>query len=143
MDDQTKQLLKECSSGCKMAINSFNQMRDFIADEKLKYVIDHYDKKHKELEEETAKMLQKYGDEEKEPGMVATMFSRVMTDLKLMVNKDDTQVAKLAMDGCNMGIQSLSEFINKYHYASSESVSLAKKIVKTEEQLMKELKEFL
>ena len=75
--------------------------------------------------------------------MMASMFSRFMTDIKLLVNKDDSQVAKLAMDGCNMGIQSLSEFINKYEDASSESIAIAKKIVKAEEQFMQELKEFL
>lgn len=143
MEDQTKQLLKECSSGCKMAINNFNQIRDFITDGKLKTLIDRYDKKHKELEEEVGKILQENGEEEQEPGMMATVFSRVMADLKLMVHKDDTQVAKLVMDGCNMGIQTLSEFINKYEHASTKSVSLAKKIVKTEEELMQELKEFL
>lgn len=143
MDDETRELLKECSSGCKMAINSINQLREFVTDEKLKDIMDRYDKKHKQLEEDTAKLLQKYSSQEQEPGMMASMFSRFMTDLKLLVNKDDHQVAKLAMDGCNMGIQSLSEFINKYENASSESISIAKKIVKTEEQFMQELKEFL
>ena len=143
MEDHTRELLKECSSGCKMAINSINQMREFVTDEKLKCVLDQYDKKHKELEEDTAKLLQKHGSEEQEPGMMASMCSRFMTDIKLLVNKDDSQVAKLAMDGCNMGIQSLSEFINKYEDASSESIAIAKKIVKAEEQFMQELKEFL
>ena len=143
MEHHTRELLKECSSGCKMAINSINQMREFVTDEKLKCVLDQYDKKHKELEEDTAKLLQKHGSEEQEPGMMASMFSRFMTDIKLLVNKDDSQVAKLAMDGCNMGIQSLSEFINKYEDASSESIAIAKKIVKAEEQFMQELKEFL
>ena len=34
MEEQTGKLLKECSSGCKMAINSLNQVRDFVKDEK-------------------------------------------------------------------------------------------------------------
>ena len=63
-----------------------------------------------------------------------------MTDIKLLVNKDDSQVAKLAMDGCNMGIQSLSEFINKYEDASSESIAIAKKIVKQKNSLCRNLK---
>ena len=41
MDEQTKKLLKECSSGCKMAINSLNQVRDFVKDEKLHQLLDH------------------------------------------------------------------------------------------------------
>ena len=30
MESQTRNLLRECSTGCKMAINSFNQMRDYV-----------------------------------------------------------------------------------------------------------------
>ena len=47
MEEQTGKLLKECSSGCKMAINSLNQVRDFVKDEKLHQLLDEYDKKHK------------------------------------------------------------------------------------------------
>ena len=47
------------------------------------------------------------------------------------------------MDGCNMGIQSIGKFLNEYEEASSESRSLAKKLLHMDEQLMKELKPFL
>ena len=143
MEDHTRELLKECSSGCKMAINSINQMREFVTDEKLKCVLDQYDKKHKELEEDTAKLLQKHGSEEQEPGMMASMFSRFMTDIKLLVNKDDSQVAKLAMDGCNMGIQSVGKFLNQYDQATKESRRLAEKLLQDEEDFMGKLREFL
>ena len=75
MEEQTGKLLKECSSGCKMAINSLNQVRDFVKDEKLHQLLD--------------------------------------------------------------------EFLNEYEEASSESRSLAKKLLHMDEQLMKELKPFL
>ena len=57
MESQTRNLLRECSTGCKMAINSFNQMRDYVEDEKLKELMNTYDKKHKEYEEQAGKML--------------------------------------------------------------------------------------
>ena len=47
MDAQTRGLLRECSLGCKMAINSFDQMRDYVKNEELKELMDTYDKKHK------------------------------------------------------------------------------------------------
>ena len=56
---------------------------------------------------------------------------------------DNNQIAKIMMNGCNMGIQSISEDINKYSNASSESVSLAKKLVKAEENFMRDLERFL
>ena len=42
-----------------------------------------------------------------------------------------------------MGIQSVSEYMNKYEEASPESIDLAKKIIKTEEDFMGEMKQFL
>lgn len=58
MEEQTRKLLKECSSGCKMAINSLNQVRDFVKDEKLHQLLDEYDKKHKALEEDISRLLE-------------------------------------------------------------------------------------
>ena len=60
-----------------------------------------------------------------------------------MFKDDNNQIAKIMMNGCNMGIQSISEDINKYSNASSESVSLAKKLVKAEENFMRDLERFL
>ena len=105
MDAQTRGLLRECSLGCKMAINSFDQMRDFVKNEELKELMDTYDKKHKAYEEKAAKMLLEEGSQEKEPGMMASAFSKLTTEMKLMMKDDSSQVAKLVMDGCNMGIQ--------------------------------------
>ena len=131
MEEQTGKLLKECSSGCKMAINSLNQVRD------------EYDKKHKALEEDISRLLEKHGEQEKDPHPAAAAFSRITTDVKLMLHDDSSQIAKLLMDGCNMGIQSIGKFLNEYEEASSESRSLAKKLLHMDEQLMKELKPFL
>ena len=64
MEEQTGKLLKECSSGCKMAINSLNQVRDFVKDEKLHQLLDEYDKKHKALEEDISRLLEKHGEQE-------------------------------------------------------------------------------
>lgn len=143
MDSQTRGLLKECSLGCKMAINSFNQMRDYVTDNKLKDLLDTYDKKHKKYEEEAAKLLLEAGSQEKEPGAMAAAYSRLTTDVKLMINDDSSKIAKLVMDGCNMGIQTLGGFINQYKNASKQSLSLAKEIIGAEENLMKEIQQFL
>ena len=89
------------------------------------------------------RLLEKHGEQEKDPHPAAAAFSRITTDVKLMLHDDSSQIAKLLMDGCNMGIQSIGKFLNEYEEASSESRSLAKKLLHMDEQLMKELKPFL
>ena len=61
MEEQTGKLLKECSSGCKMAINSLNQVRDFVKDEKLHQLLVEYYKQNKALEEDISRLLEKHG----------------------------------------------------------------------------------
>lgn len=88
-------------------------------------------------------MLKEGGSEEKEPGVMASVFSRLSTDVKLLMKDDSSQIAKMIMDGCNMGIQTLGGFVNQYKNASRQSLALAENIIKTEEKLMKEVQEFL
>ncbi len=126
-----------------MAVKSIAQVKEYAENEKLTRVLESYDKKHRELDEEVAGMLAQYGKEEKEPAMMAEVGSWMKIEMKMLMNADDTQIAKLMMDGCNMGIQSVSEYVNKYHDASKESESVAKKLIKIEEDFMKEMKEFV
>ena len=83
------------------------------------------------------------GSKEKEPGMMASALSKLTTEKKLMMKDDSGQVAKLVMDGCNMGVQTLGGYINEYKNASGQSMNLARDIVRTEESLMKDVQKFL
>lgn len=52
MQENTKKLLEECNSGCKMAIESMDQVGQYVTDDKLKGVIQDYNTRHKKLESE-------------------------------------------------------------------------------------------
>lgn len=143
MEEDTRKLLQECNKGCKMAIDSMEQVKGHISDDSLEKVIDEYEEKHRKIEDESSVLLDQAGQEEKEPGAAASTFAWMSTGMKLAMNDDNRQIAKLMMDGCNMGIQSISENINKYPEASKESIHIAKDLVKMEEAFMGELKDFL
>ena len=135
MDEQTRKLLEECSSGCRMAADSFGQVREYVRDTNLLRLIDDYTEKHRQLEEEAASLLKEAGNEEKEPGVMASTLS--------WFTSSNSQVAKLLMDGCNMGIKTLGEKANRYGNADRKASSLTQKIIRTEEELMKKLQEYL
>ena len=88
-------------------------------------------------------MLHACGETGKMPDAMAAIMAKTTTQLKMMVREDNHQAAKILMDGCNMGIQSVSEYINKYKAASKESISIAKSLITTEEDFMCDLKRFL
>ena len=55
MDNSTKKLLEECSVGCKMGIESMEQVQHHVTDAKIAATIEKSCSKHKELEEEISK----------------------------------------------------------------------------------------
>lgn len=143
VDDHTVELLRECSSGCHMAQDSVKQVRQYTKGEKLNELLEAYGEKHTGIEREIAQMLGEYGSTEKEPGMMAEMGAKMGTWMKMTMHPDDHEVAKLMMDGCNMGIQSVSEYVNKYQDANERAHTIAKQIIKVEEDFMKEMKGFV
>lgn len=142
-DKHTVELLRECSSGCQMAQDSVKQVRQYTKDEKLNDLLEAYGEKHTGIEKDIAKMLGEYGGEEKSPSMMAEMGAKMGTWMKMTMHPDDSEVAKLMMDGCNMGIQSVSEYVNKYPDADERAHDVAKQIIKIEEDFMQEMKGFV
>lgn len=143
MDEHTLKLLEECDSGCKMAVDSMQQTLGYTKDESLRRLIEQYKEKHERLEDEVTKLLHKCGHNEKEPGIMASAFAWITAETKLMWDDDNNQIAKLMMNGSNMGIQSITEARHKYSSASEEAQSIAKKLVRVEEEFLQELKRFL
>ena len=112
MNEDSINLLKECNAGCKSATNSMEQVEPFINNDELRSVIDKYNDKHIKIGDECHEMLNEMEESEKDPHAIAKVFSWVSTEVKLMVDDDSSKIAQLMVDGCNMGIKSVSKYIN-------------------------------
>ena len=143
MDEQTRKLLEECCVGCKMAVESFGQVKEYVKDTRFRELIDEQIAKHQKLEDEAVSLLKNSGIEAKSPGVMASAMSWFTTEMKLAFNSDNLQIARLLIDGCTMGIKTLGEKVNQYDKADKKASDLADRIIRTEESLLKELKDFL
>ena len=141
--DQTIQLLKECGNGCQMAQSSVKHVRKFVTDEKLSELLEAYGEKHTELEKRIIAMLSGFGESEEEPGKMAQAGSWMNVEMNMLIHPDNREAAKLMMDGCNMGIQSVSGYLNMYAKADGKAKELAREVIKTEEDFMTEMKAFV
>ena len=139
----TIELLKELDSGCQMAMNSIHQLQNYELNKDLADLLEKYRKKHHELKDEVTSLLREHGEDEKMPGTMASAMSWVTTGFKMMMHDTNTQVAKLMMDGCNMGIQTIGEKMSMYAAADQEAKKLAHKLITLEEDFAREVKEFL
>lgn len=143
MNSDTINLLKECNAGCKSATNSMEQVLGYVEDSKLKNVINEYNEKHIKLGDECHNILNKYGSKEKDPQPMAKAMSFISTEVKMMTENKTKKAAEIMMDGCNMGIKSVSGYINQYSHADNESMHIADRLVKLEQSFIEDLRAFL
>lgn len=65
------------------------------------------------------------------------------TNVKLAMDESDATIADLITDGCNMGVKSLSRYLNQDQAADEETKDIAKKLIKQEEELSIHMRSFL
>ena len=143
VSQDTVELLKECDSGCKMAIDSMEQISKYVSDDKLKTIIQKYNGAHIKLEEDIHKMLNNIGEEDKDPSPIAKASSWIQSEVKMMMNCDAKQAAHLLTDGCNMGVKQLCEYKNSYKAADDKSVKICEKLCDLETKMAYELQPYL
>lgn len=136
-------LLKECSSGIQMAVESIDEVLPYVKDDRFKGLLQDSKHEHQKLGDETHQLLHDLDDESKEPNPMAKGMSWIKTNVKLSVNPTDNTAADLITDGCNMGVKSLSEYMNRYKTADDSSKQIAEKLVRTEEQLSQDIRQYL
>ena len=79
----------------------------------------------------------------KDPGIMAKSMSWIKTNVKLGMNDSDRTVAGLMTDGCDMGIKSLTRYLNEYKGADGASRSTARRLIGIEEDLLSGLRPYL
>ena len=142
MNDTVK-LLKECDSGLVMAISSLEHVKYEAKADNFANMLDKYYKNHIKIKEDIDKMLSEYNASEKDANPLAEAMSNMKTDLKLTLNHTDNEIADLMIDGCNMGIKSVSKYMNQYSNAKQDIMQLANDIVVLEQNFSNELRQYL
>ena len=141
-EDSTN-LLRECNAGIKMGISAINDVLDRVESTDLEEKLIKSRNEHEDIETRTQLLLHKYDDEEKEPNMIAKGMSWIKTNVMLGMNESDETVAGLITDGCNMGIKTISGYINDYPDADKEVKNIAEKVIELEKTLLENIKEYL
>lgn len=136
-------LLKECDAGVKMGIISIEDVIDNVENAKLRQLLIESKDHHKKLRNEIHSLLDQYSSKEKDPGTMATLMSWVKTNSKLIMNDDDTVIADLMTQGCDMGIKSLNKYLNQYPNANHKVKDICNRLISIEDTLRQRLQSYL
>ena len=143
MREDTIKLLKECNSGAKMGVESIDEILDKTESEELKKILAISKVEHKEIVKRTGEILAQNEIESEQPAAIAKFMSKMKTELKLLTGNADQRIAELMTDGCDMGIKSMTQFLNEYGSADKQTKDLTQMLIRIEEDTRDKLKAYL
>jgi hypothetical protein len=143
IEQDTIRLLRECDAGVKMGVAALDDVLDKVHSDALRRHLAKCKKDHEKLGKEIQSLLDRYHDDGKEPSPMAKGMSWAKINLKIGMDHSDETIAELMTDGCNMGVKSLSQYLNQYEAADEVSKDIAKRLIRLEEQLAGEIRGFL
>ena len=143
IESDTIKLLRECDAGVKMGIESISEVCPEVESKEMLSMLNECKDKHESLKKEIENELSHLGDDGKNPNPIAKGMSSVKTNVKMAMKHSDKTVADLMTDGCNMGVKSLSRYLNEYKAAEEYSKDIAKKLIAIEDTLARDLRGYL
>ena len=143
IEQDTIKLLRECDAGVKMGVSSIDDVLDHVKDERLQRLLSDCKEKHEVLRGEIEELLGEYHDDGKDPNVIAKGMSAMKTNVKLGMDYSDSTIADLMTDGCNMGVKTLNRYLNEYKAADEISKDITKRLIKLEDTLARDIREYL
>ena len=143
IEQDTIKLLRECDAGIQMGVSAIDEVMDYVTNDSLKKQLEDCKNSHESLRKELEVLLDRYHDDGKSSNPMAKSMSWMKTKVDLFADPSDETVADLMTDGCNMGVKSLSRYLNQYQAADEPSKEIAKRLIALEERLAVNVRSYL
>ena len=143
IEQDTIKLLRECDAGIKMGVSSIEDVLPYVDSAELEKLLTKCKEEHAKLDSELQEQLDRFKDDGKEPNPMAKGMSWLKTNVMLAMKESDHTIADLMTDGCNMGVKSLSRYLNEYAAADESAKDICKRLIKIEERLAVDIRQYL
>ena len=126
-----------------MGESAIKKVLPYAKNEELRHTLEVCKNTHAALGDETHAILLRHNANTKEPHAIARTMSDMKIYVKMMASDSDSQIANVMTDGCDMGIKSISRYLNKYKHADQDAKSIAKRLIASEEYLENKIRNYL
>ena len=143
IEHDTIELLRECDAGIQMGISAIDEVKDHVINDEFRMQLDGYQREYAELQNEIQGLLHTYHDEGKDPNPIAKGMAWMKTNMTVAFNEEDSAIADIITDGCNMGIKSLNKYINQYKAADGRAKDFTKRLINLQERQLEGMRQYL
>ena len=127
--------------GVKSTTKLINLLKN--KDNKIKNILEEELKMYEEYKKESEKILKKEKIQKETLGIMAEVMSTISMDMEVMKDNSDASIASMLIQGFTMGTIEMNKKIEAYKDTNKNTINLAKKILKDQEQEIEKLKKYL
>lgn len=136
-------LLQHIHQGAVMGIDSIRHLTTLSEDARFSAALNDQIGEYENIRNEAATLLRRQGEEAKGISAMSKMMSDMMSNFKSMADHSPSKLAEIMIQGSTMGTTNLTKQLNDYAGSDHATTALAKKLLKTEERNIEQMKNFL
>ncbi|HHX62226.1 MAG TPA: hypothetical protein GX707_16175 [Epulopiscium sp.] len=137
------ELLNFIYQNSQMGVDTVNQLIDITEDEEFKVHLRSELEEYREINTAAQGLLNTNGYDEKGISAFDKIKTYLMINMQTMMDSTTSHIAEMLIIGSNMGVIDAIRNIKKYQDAEKDIVALMKKLLKFEENNIKQLKSFV
>ncbi len=137
------ELLNFIYQNSQMGIETLHQIIGIVEDSKFKERLESQYREYKMINKESEKLLNSNGYDEKGISAFDKIRAYLMINMQTLTDKSTSHIAEMLIIGSNMGVIDAIKNLKKYENAEKEINQLMDRLLKFEEDNIKELKEYL
>ncbi|MGI6214097.1 MAG: hypothetical protein ACOYIQ_06095 [Christensenellales bacterium] len=137
------EMLNFIFQNAEMGVNTIRQILGMVEDMNLRKQLESQYNEYNEILSAAKKALNENGQDEKGIGKLDKIKTYLMINFQTLTDKSTSHIAEMLLIGSNMGIINAIKNLKKYANAEPDIIELMKRLLKTEENNVQQLKQFL
>ncbi len=137
------ELLNFIYQNSQMGVETIDQLIDIVEDESFKIHLQSELDEYRDINTTAKELLNTNGYHEKGINALDKMKAYLMINMQTMRDKSTSHIAEMLITGSNMGVVDAIRNIDQYQDAEKDILDLMKKLLKFEENNIKQLKNFI
>ena len=134
MNEDTINLLREAIVGCKMGINTFDAVLPKVDNEKQREYKENKIRKKVDIMIDMTICLYRKNEDTKEPLKMMREMAKFTIDMKTRCEDADKKIVSIVIEGCNMGIKKLEEYLLEYETADNCAIDHVKRLIALQQE---------
>ncbi len=136
MQTDTVNLLHECNSGAKTAMNTIQEVVPFVRSTLLRDELRMFVERHGAIIDTSEHILSELYRKGKEPNPMARFMAKTVTEMRLKRDDSDAHIAQMIIEGCQKGIEMLIDTMSRLPNASEQAQELTHQLIELERELI-------